>query len=60
MDEFKTTEMLESESHEQQSPLHSEGYTPRPKYQIVLAWILAIIVIFAFLGTCYWLAFFKV
>ena len=57
MDEYRTSEMLQSKSREQQ-PLQSEGYTPRPKYQIILAWILAIIVIFAFLGTCYWLAFY--
>ena len=30
-------------------------YTPRPKYQIVLAWIGVAIVLFGFLGTCYWM-----
>ncbi len=54
-----STEELEHISAGEQTE-EREHYTPRPKYQIVLAWILAIIVIIAFLGTCYWLAFFKI
>ena len=50
LEHFSANEQLQDEHH----------YTPRPKYQVVLAWILAIIVIIAFLGTCYWLAFFKI
>ena len=34
-------------------------YTPRPKSHIVMAWILVGVVLFAFLGTCYWLMFGK-
>ena len=30
-------------------------YTPRPKYQQVLAWIAIAIVVLGFLGTCYWM-----
>ena len=34
-------------------------YTPRPKSQIVLAWVLLAIVIFAIGGMCYWQIFGK-
>ena len=34
-------------------------YTPRPKSQIVLAWVLLAIVIFAIGGMCYWQMFGK-
>ena len=40
-------------------PEEGKGYTPRPKFHIILAWVLVFVVIFAFLGTCYWLAFGK-
>lgn len=33
-------------------------YHPRPVWHSVLAWLLIAIVLFAFLGTCYWLAFY--
>ena len=55
MDEYRSPEMLEKLSQEAQKP--QEHYTPRPKSQIVLAWVLAAVVLFAFLGTCYWLIF---
>ena len=29
-------------------------YTPRPKHQIVLAWVLIAIVVLGVLGMCYW------
>ena len=57
MDEYRTTEQLEQESRKAAEPEKQE-YTPRPKSQIILAWILAAVVIFAFLGTCYWMAFY--
>lgn len=59
MDEYRTTEQLEHTSAHASEPEKKE-YTPRPKSQIVLAWILAVIVIFAFLGTCYWMMFYGV
>ena len=49
--------VLEQESRKAAEPEKQE-YTPRPKSQIILAWILAAVVIFAFLGTCYWMAFY--
>lgn len=55
MDEYRSPEMLEKLSQDAQKP--REHYTPRPKSQIVLAWVLAAVVLFAFLGTCYWLIF---
>lgn len=36
-----------------------QHYTPRPKWQLVFAWVLAAVVFLAFLGTCYWLIFYK-
>ena len=32
-----------------------EPYRPRPKRQLVLAWVLIAVVLFAFFGTCYWM-----
>lgn len=34
-----------------------EKYVKRPLHQVVLAWFLIAVVLFGFLGTCYWLAF---
>ena len=31
------------------------SYTPRPLYHLVLAWVLIVVVVFAILGTCYWM-----
>lgn len=53
MDEYRSPEMLEKLSQEVQP--QKQDYTPRPKSQIVLAWVLAVVVVLAFLGTCYWL-----
>lgn len=53
MDEYRSPEMLEKLSREAQP--QKQDYTPRPKSQIVLAWVLAVVVVLAFLGTCYWL-----
>ena len=50
-----STENLEQYSAGQQGGENKEVYTPRPKRQIILAWIMIAIVLFAFLGTCYWM-----
>lgn len=31
------------------------SYTPRPLHHLVLAWVLIAVVVFAILGTCYWM-----
>lgn len=36
-------------------PEEKEVYTPRPKVQLVIAWALIAIVLFAFVGMCYWM-----
>ena len=35
-------------------PEEKRPYTPRPKSQIVLAWVLLAVVLFAIGGMCYW------
>lgn len=52
MDEH-STENLEYQSSHYEQPEKGE-YTPRPRYQIVIAWVLLAVVIFAILGSCYW------
>ena len=37
-------------------PEEKEPYTPRPKLQLVVAGVLIAIVLFAFIGMCYWMA----
>ena len=51
-----STEQLESESRK---ALQSEKkeYIPRPKSQLVLAWVLIGVVLLGFLGMCYWMMF---
>ena len=53
MEQEHTTERLEYESGRiaGQEP---EQYTPRPKGQIILAWILLAVVLFAIGGMVYW------
>ncbi len=51
-----TPESLEHYSAEQQADKEKETYTQRPKSHVFIAWVLIGIVLFAFLGTCYWLA----
>jgi hypothetical protein len=53
MDEH-STEALESESLKAQETEEKKHYTPRPKSQVVMAWVLLGVVIFAVLGMCYW------
>ena len=55
-----TPEDLEYFSNEQQSlreKQETERYYKRPVSHQIMAWILIVIVVAAFLGTCYWLAF---
>lgn len=36
-----------------------EEYRPRPVWQLVLAGFLALVVLFGFLGVCYWMIFYR-
>lgn len=49
-----TPEGLEYYSSEQ-TPREKEPYVKRPKSHVIMAWIGIAIVLFAFLGTCYWM-----
>ena len=51
-----TPEELEhfSTNHEE---TETKKYTKRPVGHVIMAWLLIGIVLFGFLGTCYWLAF---
>lgn len=51
------TENLEHYSASHQTKEKRE-YHERPRSHRLAAWLLILIVIFAFLGTCYWLAFY--
>ena len=48
-------ENLEHFSGQQQVPEEKKPYTPRPKGHLILAWLLIVVVLFAFLGMCYWM-----
>ena len=48
-----STESLEYQSAHAE-PEEKKTYTPRPKSQIVLAWVLLAVVLFAIGGMCYW------
>jgi len=50
------TEDLEHFSADQTEP-KTEKYTKRPLGHVIMAWLMIAIVLFGFLGTCYWLAF---
>lgn len=51
--EYKEPERLtDTPQVEEEKP----AYTPRPRWQIVFAWVLIAIVVFGFLGYCYWIA----
>ena len=54
----RSTEELEYQSAHAQ-PEEKKTYTPRPKGQIIMAWVLLAVVIFAILGMCYWQIFGK-
>lgn len=57
MSECRSSEELEHISAHAQPEKEKQEYTPRPKWQLVLAWLCAGAVAFGFLGMCYWLAF---
>ena len=48
-------EQLEAMDHGENKLREKKPYVPRPKYQLILAWIAAGIVAFAFGGTIYWM-----
>lgn len=46
-------ERLPDQPRQEEAP--KEPYRPRPLRQLILAWVLIAIVLFGFLGTCYWM-----
>ena len=50
------TENLEHFSAGQQPEQEQQPYTKRPIGHIILAWVLVAVVLFGFLGSCYWMA----
>ena len=54
-----TPEALEYIGSNQQ-PEEPQEYHDRPVGHRILSWVLIAVVLFAFLGTCYWLAFYGV
>lgn len=50
-----SSDHLENYSTKQQKQEEKQQYTPRPKSHLIVAWVLIAIVIFAFLGMCYWM-----
>lgn len=59
MKQEKTSEQLEYTSAEAQHSGQKQPYTPRPRSQLILAWVLIAVVVFAILGMCYWQIFGK-
>ena len=53
-----STENLEHYSASQGEKEEKATYTKRPVMHRVVSWLLIAIVLFGFLGTCYWLAMF--
>lgn len=53
-----STENLEHYSASQTEKEEQVPYTKRPVMHRVVSWLLIAVVLFAFLGTCYWLAMF--
>ena len=54
MNNDHSTEQLEYQSGQRNEKERQGEYTPRPKHQIVLAWVLIAIVVLGVLGMCYW------
>ena len=52
----RTPEELEHFGANQEEK-ETKKYTKRPLSHVIMAWLLIAIVLFGFLGTCYWLAF---
>lgn len=59
MEQDRSSEQLEYDSAKAQQPEQKQPYTPRPKSQIILAWVLIAVVVLAILGSCYWQIFGK-
>ena len=55
-----TPEELRTISDSEQTEQKQQGYQERPVLHRIVSWILIAIVLFGFLGTCYWLAFYGV
>ena len=55
MQDERTTESLESakNEYERREEESRQKYVPRPKSQVVLAWILLIIVVLGIINLCY-------
>ena len=53
MNNDHSTEQLEYQSGQRNEKERQGEYTPRPKHQIVLAWVLIAIVVLGVLGMCY-------
>ncbi len=54
MKQDRTSEQLDYTSAESQNKNERTEYTPRPKSQIILAWVLIAVVVLGILGMCYW------
>jgi hypothetical protein len=54
MHEEPSSEQLESLHNQREKEAEKRVYTPRPRWQIVGAWILLIIVVLAVINVCYW------
>ena len=54
MERDRSSEQLEYNSAKAQQPEQKQPYTPRPKSQIILAWVLIAIMVIAVLNICYW------
>lgn len=52
----QTPEKLESirREYERRQEPEQKPYTPRPKWQIVMAWVLFGVVVLGILNLCYW------
>lgn len=53
-----TPENLEHYSAAQSEQKEESTYTKRPLMHRIVSWLLVAVVLFGFLGTCYWLAFY--
>lgn len=54
MQEERTPEALESARSEYERQEQKQEYVPRPKWHIVMAWVLIAIVILGIINLCYW------
>ena len=54
MNNDHSTERLDYQSGQRNGKEQRGEDTPRPKHQIVLAWVLIAIVVLGVLGMCYW------